>query len=79
MSEPLPTELIVPLPPAKKVIIKKPKDGTNIKIEDPEFNKEPIIKKTNKKTSKLENPKPNEISFHNYNILNEENEKSSAD
>ena len=75
MSEPSPTELIVPLPPAKKirkVIIKKPKDETNIKIKDLEFNKESIIKKT-KKNTKYEKPSPNEISFHNYNILNEEN------
>jgi hypothetical protein len=73
MSEPSPTELIVPLPPAKKVrkvIIKKPKSLKNIKLEsiDPT---DPVIK--NKK------PSPDEISFHNYNILNEENEKSSAD
>ena len=68
MSEPSEPQLIGPLPPTKKVIIKKPKHETNIKIEDPD-NK----KKTNKKTSKLEKPSPNEISFHNYNILNEEN------
>ena len=77
MSDPSPTELIVPLPPARKVIIKKPKHEANIKIEDPDHKKEPIIKKTNKKTSKLEKPSPSEISFHNYNILNEENEKKS--
>ena len=68
--------------PLRKVIIKKPKIDKNVKIDpaaDPD--KEPIIKnkKTSIKTSKLEKPKPNEISFHNYNILNEENEKSSAD
>ena len=71
MSEPSEPQLIGPLPPTKKVrkvIIKKPKHETNIKIEDPD-NK----KKTNKKTSKLEKPSPNEISFHNFNILNEEN------
>ena len=33
MSEPPPIELIVPLPPLRKVIIKKPKYETNIKIE----------------------------------------------
>ena len=74
MSEPSEPQLLVPLPlpPAKKIrkiIIKKPKDETNIKIDPVE----PIIKKTNKKTSKLEKPSPNEISFHNYNILNKEN------
>ena len=70
MSEPPPTELIVPLPPTKKVrkvIIKKPKYETNIKIEDPDN------KKKTKKNTKCEKPSPNEISFHNYNILNEEN------
>ena len=87
MSEPPEPELIVPLPPIKKVrkvIIKKPKHeiNSNIKIDpvaDPD--KEPIIKnkKTSIKTSKLEKPKPSEISFHNYNILNEENEKNSTD
>ena len=75
MSEPPPTELIVPLPPTKKVrkvIIKKPKYETNIKIDPAYPDKEPIIKKT-KKNTKCEKPSPNEISFHNYNILNEEN------
>ena len=67
-------QLIVPEKKVRKIIIKKPKDEINVKIEDPD-NK----KKTNKKTSKCEKPSPNEISFHNYNILNEENEKSSAD
>jgi hypothetical protein len=85
MSEPSEPQLIVPLPPVRKVVIKKPKidKNSNIKIDpaaDPD--KEPIIKKT-KKNAKLEKPspkpKPSEISFHNYNILNEENEKSSAD
>ena len=78
MSEP---QLIVPLPPTKKVrkvIIKKPKDETNIKIDPAHPDKEPSIKKT-KKNMKCEKPSPNEISFHNYNILNEENEKSSTD
>ena len=85
MSEPSPNELIGPLPPLRKVIIKKPKPeiNSNIKIEDHGANpdKEPIIKnkKTSIKASKLEKLKPNEISFHNYNILNDENEKSSAD
>lgn len=70
--------------PLRKVIIKKPKHKTNVNVKiDPaaDPDKEPIIKnkKTSIKTSKLEKPKPNEISFHNYNILNEENEKSSAD
>jgi hypothetical protein len=68
MSEPSEPQLIVPLPPARKVIIKKPKTETNVKIEDPDHKK-----KTNKKTSKHEKPSPNEISFHNYNILNKEN------
>jgi hypothetical protein len=87
MSEPSPTELIVPLPPIKKikkVIIKKPKPETNVKIDPAHPDKEPIIKKTKKNTkcekpSPKPKPKPNEISFHNYNILNEENEKSSTD
>jgi len=78
------SELTEPLPPPptkkiRKVIIKKPKLETNenIKIEDPDPDlvKEPIIKK-NKTVSKLEKPKPNEISFHNYNILKGENEKN---
>jgi hypothetical protein len=73
MSEPSPTELIVPLPPARKVIIKKPKSETksNVKID----HADPTVKKT-KKNAKLEKPCPSEISFHNYNILNEENEKN---
>ena len=84
MSEPPEPQLIVPLPPIKKVrkvIIKKPKPETNIKIDPVGHDKEPIIKnkKTSIKTSKLEKPSPSEISFHNYNILNEENEKSNAD
>lgn len=80
-SEPSPAQLIVPLPlppttkKVRKVIIKKPKSETNIKIEDPV---EPIIKKTNKNT-KCKKPSPNEISFHNYSILNEENETGAAD
>jgi hypothetical protein len=77
MSEPSPAEPIVPLSPIKKVrkvIIKKPKSETNVKIEDPDNKKETNI--INKKTSKLEKLKPSEISFHNYNILNEENEKN---
>jgi hypothetical protein len=84
MSEPLPTELIVPLPPPlkkiRKVIIKKPKSETNlnVKIDPVDPDKEPIIKKTNKNT-KCEKPSPSEISFHNYNILNEENENGAAD
>ena len=85
MSEPSPTELIVPEKKVRKVIIKKPKHETNSNIKiDPaaDTDKEPIIKKT-KKNAKLEKPspkpKPIEISFHNYNILNEENEKSSTD
>ena len=73
MSEPSPNELIGPLPPLRKVIIKKPKIDKNIKIDDPaDPGKEPTIKKT-KKNTKCEKPSPNEISFHNYNILNEEN------
>ena len=67
MSEPSPNELIGPLPPLRKVIIKKPKIDKNIKIEDPDN------KKKTKKNAKLEKPSPNEISFHNYKILNEEN------
>jgi len=81
MSEPSPNELIVPLPPTKKlrkVIIKKPKYETNIKIDPAHPDKEPSIKKT-KKNTKCEKPSPNEISFHNYNILNEENENGAAD
>ena len=72
-------QLIVPEKKVRKVIIKKTKTETNVKIEDPDNKKETNI--INKKTSKLEKlkPSPNEISFHNYNILNEENEKSSTD
>ena len=66
-------QLIVPEKKVRKVIIKKPKDETNVKIEDPDN------KKKTKKNTKCEKPSPNEISFHNYNILNEENEKSSTD
>jgi len=77
MSEPSPAELIVPLPlpPEKKIrkiVIKKQKSETNIKIDPVE----PIIKQISKKNSKLEKPSPSEISFHNYSILNEENEKN---
>ena len=75
MSEPLEShsQVIFPAKKVRKVIIKKPKYETNsnVKIEDPEFNKELIIKKT-KKTSKLEKPTPNEISFHNYKVLEHE-------
>ena len=39
MSEPSPNELIVPLPPARKVMIKKPKHEANIKIDDPDNKK----------------------------------------
>ena len=39
MSEPSPNELIGPLPPLRKVIIKKPKIDKNIKIEDPDNKK----------------------------------------
>jgi hypothetical protein len=80
------SQLIVPEKKVRKVIIKKPKHheielNANIKIDpaaDPD--KEPIIKKT-KKNTKCEKLKPNEISFHNYNILNlnEENENGPAD
>ena len=73
MSEPSPAELIIPIKKVRKVIIKKPKPelNANIKIED--VKKETNI--INKKTSKLEKlkPSPNEISFHNYNILKSEN------
>ena len=80
MSEPSPAELIVPLPlpPAKKIrkiVIKKQKSETNVKIDPADPDKEPIIKQISKKNSKLEKPSPSEISFHNYSILNEENEK----
>jgi hypothetical protein len=80
MSEPSPTELIVPDKKIRKIIIKKPKidKNSNIKIDPADPDKGSIIKKT-KKNAKLEKPGPSEISFHNYNILNEENEKSSAD
>ena len=73
-------QLIVPIKKVRKVIIKKPKSETNsnIKIDTVDLDKEPIIKKT-KKNTKCEKPSPNQISFHNYNILNEENEKSSTD
>jgi hypothetical protein len=76
MSEPSEPQLIVPLPPVRKVIIKKTKTETNsnVKIEDPDHKK-----KTNKKNAKLEKPSPSEISFHNYNILNEENKNGAAD
>ena len=71
MSDPseLPShpQLIVPEKKVRKVIIKKPKIEKNIKIEDPDN------KKKTKKNMKCEKPSPNEISFHNYNILNEEN------
>ena len=71
-------QLLVPEKKVRKIIIKKPKDETNIKIEDPDHKKEPIIKKT-KKNTKLEKPSPNEISFHSYNILKSENENGAAD
>jgi hypothetical protein len=80
LIEPLPPP---PLPPPKKIrkiIIKKSKSETteNIKINpDDPHDKESITKsKKNKTKSKLEKPNPSEISFHNYNILNEENEKN---
>lgn len=76
-------EPLLPPPPLpkkiRKIIIRKPKLETpeNIKIED--FTEEPVILvKKPKKNAKHEKIKPNpsEISFHNYNILNEENEKN---
>jgi hypothetical protein len=79
MSEPSSAELIIPEKKIRKIVIKKQKSETNIKIEDPvdpDPDKEPIIKQINKKNSKLEKPSPSEISFHNYSILNEENEKN---
>ena len=79
MSEPLEShsQLIFPPKKIRKVIIKKPKLETieNIKIEDPHLVKESITKtKKNKTNAKLEKPKPSEISFHNYKLL--ENEKT---
>jgi hypothetical protein len=65
-------------PPTKKIrknLIKKPKSEMNVKMDSDGPDKKHVIKKTNKKTSKLEKPSPSEISFHNYTILNEENEK----
>jgi hypothetical protein len=77
MSDP---QLIISEKKIRKIVIKKPKSETNsnVKIDPADPDKKPIIKKT-KKNEKLEKPSPSEISFHNYNILNEENEKSSAD
>jgi hypothetical protein len=76
-------QLLFPTKKIRKILIKKSKSheieiNENIKIEDPDHKKEPIIKKT-KKNAKLEKPSPSEISFHNYNILNEENENGAAD
>ena len=55
MSEPSPTELIVPLPPLRKVIIKKPKPeiNSNIKIENHGAN--PDLKKKTKKIQSVKN------------------------
>ena len=66
-------QLLVPKKKIRKIIIKKPKLETNVKIEDPDN------KKKTKKNAKLEKLSPNQISFHNYNILNEENENGAAD
>jgi hypothetical protein len=76
MSEPSSAELIISEKKIRKIVIKKPKTETNsnVKIEDPDHKKQ-----INKKNSKLEKPSPNEISFHNYNILKSENENGAAD
>jgi hypothetical protein len=57
----------------KKIIIRKAKPITNVDVEDPDLNKNPIIK--NAKSAKSVKPKPNEISFHNYKILEDKKEK----
>jgi hypothetical protein len=77
MSEPEPLDappspqLIVPIKKTKKIIIKKLKSDLteNIKIEDTANN----VKKVKKTAQKNEIPKPSEISFHNYKLLQYEN------
>ena len=64
---------IVVLSKPKKIVIRKAKPITNVDVEDPDLNKDPIIK--NAKSVKSVKPKPNEISFHNYKILEDKKEK----
>ena len=78
MSTEDPPQLLVPTKKIRKILIKKPKShgieiNENIKIEHLDPDKEHVIK--NKKAS-VKKPSPSEISFHNYKILNEENEKN---
>jgi hypothetical protein len=75
MSELIEPPLITsPIKKPKKIIIKKQKSVTNenIKIED--FEKDSIMKNKKTKNSiiKIKKPSPNEISFHNYKILEDE-------
>lgn len=74
MSEPSPTELIIPEKKSKKIIIKKPKHEANVKIEDPD---KASVTKNVKSVKSVKSVKPcaNEISFHNYKILEDKKEK----
>jgi hypothetical protein len=60
----------------KKNIIRKAKPITNVDVEDPDLNKDPIIK--NAKSAKSLKPCAKEISFHNYKILEDTKEKENA-
>jgi hypothetical protein len=69
---------LTPLTTAKKIrkiLTKKPKSelNSNIKLKDSNIDKDSTIK-----NMKCEKPSPNEISFHNYNILKNENENGAV-
>ena len=73
MSSEISDNIAVLLSKPKKIIIRKVKPITNVDVEDPDLNKDPITK--NAKSAKSVKPCANEISFHNYKILEDKNEK----
>jgi hypothetical protein len=75
MSSEISDNIIVQAKP-KKIIIRKAKPITNVDVEDPDLNKDPIIKNAKSaKSAKSLKPCAKEISFHNYKILEDKNEK----
>ena len=77
MSSEISDNIITVLSKPKKIIIKRAKPLINVEIEDPDLNKASVTK--NAKSAKSVKPKPNEISFHNYKILEDKKEKEKVD
>ena len=76
MSSEISDNIAVLLSKPKKIIIRKVKPITNVDVEDPDLNKDPIIKNAKSvKSVKSVKPCANEISFHNYKILEDKKEK----